>query len=216
MNHYDYMEDPRHPDPQHDELRMRAVEALQSGHLEWRHHGIGVLQAYLVEGEDVEHRLHIWSRSLLKSGIEESGDAHDHRFDMKSHVLFGVVFHERWRLDESSFGTWTTMTLVHARAAGAEQKWHAPMAPTGKRYSCYSNTIQIRAGEYYTFPAQQFHRSPVGEFAVTWVEKHNQTDAPARICHPIDIPAVPAFGHDINQDQLAHLTKLAVAVLSCK
>jgi hypothetical protein len=199
-------------DPQHEALRRRAVEALESG-LEWRHHGIGVLQAYISEGEGVEHRLHIWSRSLLKSGINASGDAHDHRFDMISHVLFGVVQNEEWELEESPRGTWTTMTLVHARAAGVDRKFHAPMTSTGLRYVRTVCATRIPAGFLYRFPARQFHRSPVDEFAITWVEKHAQTAEPARIAHPIDLPAVPAFGHEMDRDHVDHLVRLAIEVL---
>jgi hypothetical protein len=201
-------------DPEHHALKARALEALLDGELEWRHHGIGVLQAYLTEGEGVEHRLHIWSRSLLKPGINASGDAHDHRFDMVSHVLFGSVLNEEWHLEASPIGTWTTMTLVHARAAGVERKFHAPMTPTGQRYTRERFVAHVNAGERYHFPARRFHRSPVHDFAVTWVEKHNQTEDPAKIVHPIDLPAVPAFGHDTDPEQMAFLHKLAIEVLS--
>jgi hypothetical protein len=192
-------------DPDHVTLCRCALAAIESGTLEWRHHGIGVLQAYLSEGEGVEHRLHIWSRSLLKPGISASGDAHDHRFDMVSHVLFGAVLNEGWALTESPRGTWTTMTLVHARAAGAEQKFHAPMMPTGQRYERRKSTVSVPAGSLYRYPARRFHRSPVYEFAISWVEKHNQTTEPARIAHPIDVPAVPAFGHEMDPAQVERL-----------
>lgn len=200
-------------DSQHWELKERACEALASGKLNWRHHGIGVMQAYLEEGGSIEHRLHIWSRSLLKDGIDVSGNAHDHRFDMVSHVLFGAICNTEYELVESASGTWTTMTLVHARAAGAENNYHAPMQPTGKRYIAYPRARIIREGDKYHFPARHFHTSSVGGFTITWVEKYNQSEEPARIVHPIDIPAVPAFGHTPDPGQLKHLEKLALHVL---
>lgn len=200
-------------DPQHEMLRRHALEALKQGHLKWRHHGIGVLQAYLREGDGVEHRLHIWSRSLIKPGIDVSGDAHDHRFDMVSHVLSGSVANVEWDVAASPRGTWTTMTLVHARAAGAEKKFHAPMQPTGKRYTRKLNVFLVYEGQLYRFPARTFHQTLASEFAITWVEKHNQTTEPACIVHPIDIPAVPAFGHDVDQAHVDHLVQLAAEVL---
>lgn len=202
-----------HRDPDHIALSQRALDAIESGTLAWRHHGIGVLQAYISEGDGVEHRLHIWSRSLLKGGIDASGDAHDHRFRMVSHVLVGRVHHEEWLLSPNPLGPWTTMTLVHARAAGAEQKFHAPMSPTGARYFRSTRSVEVRAGDLYRFAARAFHRSPVDRFAVTWVEKREQTAEPARIAHPVDVPAVPAFGHEMDGRQVAHLTALAAELL---
>lgn len=201
-------------DPQHEQLRKRAVAVLRSGTLRWRHHGIGVLQAYVLESQEgpLEERLHIWSRSLLKPGIDESGDAHDHRFDMVSHVLFGTVGHtEILPVKDERAGQWTMMDLVHARAAGAENNFHAPMRATQGRFSIAERYQIIRAGELYRFPRGVFHRSPVSGFAITWVEKRNQCATPARIIHPIDIPAVPAFGHEPGD--VPRLVDLALRVL---
>lgn len=200
-------------DPQRRELTQRALEALRSGKLEWRHHGIGVLQAYLEEGEGVEHRLHIWSRSLLKPGIDASGDVHDHRFDMVSHVLFGKIVNEEWHLTADPEGTLTTMTLVNARAAGAAHNFHAPMQPTHERYVCEPRFAWVPAGFLYRFPKKHFHRSPHDRFAITWVEKHNQVNEPARIVHPIDIPAVAAFGHEPDRVHIEALEDLAIESL---
>lgn len=194
--------------------KAEALRCLSDYKLKWRHHGIGVLQAYVLENEPVEHRLHIWSKSLIKDGITGAGDAHDHRFDMVSHVLFGTIMHEEWFLTESKAGTWTTMDLIHAREAGLENNFHGPMTPTGIRYKRNISNLQVSAGQLYTFPKGQFHRTLIDGFTITWVEKHAQDDhLHARIAHPIDILATPAFGHEMDPEQVKFLVNLAIEVL---
>lgn len=73
---------------------MRALVLKAIPFTIFRHHGIGVLQGYLAENAEPEVRIHIWSRRLLKPGMDVSGDVHDHRFDMVSHVLCGSIEHE--------------------------------------------------------------------------------------------------------------------------
>jgi hypothetical protein len=166
--------------------------------IQWRHHGIGVLQGYVAEDCEPEVRLHIWSPSLVKPGMTESGDIHDHRFDMVSHVLYGQVCHEQILPKEDGSGEWSMLRLTHARAA-KDTGYHGPTAPIAGRYSITRQPFVITEGYSYTYPAARFHRSPVlPGIAVTCVEKHNQSDASARILHPSHIPIVFAFGHDMD------------------
>ena len=59
-----------------------AATAPESG-IPFRHHGIGVLQAYLTEHE----RVHLWHPSLRLPGMRTSGGMHDHRFAMSFGIL---------------------------------------------------------------------------------------------------------------------------------
>lgn len=92
--------------------------------LQWRHHGTGMLQAYVprVRGDyqalleqEASQRVHIWHRSLVKPHIGEAGAKHNHRFHMRSRVLHGWIFntelwptpdedgdHYMWRIGQSS------------------------------------------------------------------------------------------------------------------
>jgi hypothetical protein len=184
----------------HGSNALRALALSVFDRIEWRHHGIGVLQGYAREGRAPEVRLHIWSRKLLKPGMEESGDTHDHRFHMLSHVLCGTVLHEEFfeeRDDER--GTHRMMALTHARAA-ADMGYHGPVNPLPGLYSVFSSRQKIVSGYSYEFPAKKFHRSPLlgseAEVAVTCVEKHDQGDYPARILYPASREPVMAFGHE--------------------
>ncbi len=196
-------------------MRAMALRALDG--ITWRHHGIGVLQGYLDEGTGIETRLHIWSRRLLKPGMEISGDAHDHRFDMVSHVLCGTIAHEELSPYESSTGDHRMMALTHARAA-ADNKFHGPTSDLNGSFRVLRHTIRIKAGQTYTFPAQHFHRSPLlgglDDVAVTVIEKHRQQDMPARVLYPAAHPPVMAFGHDMDADLIASVLALARAALA--
>ena len=82
-------------------LAALTAKLITSPELRWRHHGIGLLQAYLVEGRpgaelalglsDTETRIHVWHPSLRLAGMDDSGLMHDHRFDLESRVLLGAM-----------------------------------------------------------------------------------------------------------------------------
>jgi hypothetical protein len=185
---------------------MRALVHKCLPNLSWRHHGIGVLQAYVVEDDEPEVRVHIWSPDLVKPGMDASGDIHDHRFDMVSHVLVGDVVHEEWHTHADVLtpyeSIYTTTRLTHARAA-SDTKFAGPTEAVGDRLRVTVNRMVIPEGHTYRFPAQRFHRTPVHGLVVTLVEKHRQQDIPARLLHPVDVPPVMAFGHDIDPGLLA-------------
>lgn len=184
-------------------MRAMVLQALElPGLIEWRHHGIGVLQGYLAEGHQPEVRIHVWSRRLLKPGMDVSGDAHDHRFNMTSHVLCGIIVHEELLPVASEVGDHKMLALTHARAA-ADNKFHGPTEPLPGDFQVLRNLMHIEAGYSYTFPALHFHRSPLlggpDDVAITVVEKHNQReDVRARILYPTAHPPVMAFGHDMD------------------
>ena len=180
---------------------MRALCLMVLDTVEWRHHGIGVLQGYVREECEPEIRLHIWSKKLLKPGMDVSGDAHDHRFDMVSHVLCGSVEHEELTPTPDSHGDHRMMALTHARAA-ADTNYHGPTRDLDGCFSVERRLMTIHSGMSYTFPALHFHRSPLTEddVAVTVIEKHRQQDVPARLLYPTAHPPVMAFGQEIDKE----------------
>lgn len=198
------------PTPNHAALRSLVKNLIPS--LAWRHHGIGVLQGYVRENAEPEIRVHIWHPALLKSGMRESGDIHDHRFDLTSHVLAGMVGHVEYHDREDPKGRYTTTLLTHARAA-AGSKFHGPITPVGDRRSIETNSMTIVEGHTYQYPAGRFHRSPVFGLAVTLVEKHHHRSVPARLLHPIDVEPVMAFGHDMDMGLVSTIVREALKAL---
>jgi hypothetical protein len=196
-------------------LRALVLSALDG--IKWRHHGIGVLQGYIREDQNPEVRVHIWSRHLLKPGMDVSGDVHDHRFSLVSHVLSGVVGHEEWIESTDPEGDHAMMALTHARAA-AETQYHGPTTPLEGRFRVEKKLFMIERGYSYTFPAQRFHRSPIivspDDVAVTCVEKHEQRSVSARLLYPMAHPPVMAFGHTPDSSVVGLVLALAKERLS--
>jgi len=195
---------------------MKALALALFPQMQWRHHGIGCLQGYVVENARPEVRLHVWSRKLLKPGMDESGDIHDHRFDLVSHVLVGAVGHEEIIPEAASGGPWSMLALTHARAA-KENAYHGPTTPLEGEYEARRVAFVIPAGQTYRFPSGRFHRSPLlhdSAVAVTVVEKHNQQDTPARILYPRAKPPVMAFGHEMDWSVIGPVLQQARQALS--
>lgn len=158
----------------HEAMRALALALFPS--MQWRHHGIGVLQGYVCENVEPEVRLHVWAPELVKPGMDESGDIHDHRFDMVSHVLVGTVGHEEIFPHEDADGAWAMLKLTHARAA-KETAFHGPTETLIGRFNASRTSMVIPAGQSYRFPRGKFHRSPVlPGVAVTCVEKAQPID----------------------------------------
>ena len=177
-------------------MRAMALQLMMGDEIRFRHHGIGVLQGYVTENCEPEIRIHVWSKVLLKPGIDVSGDIHDHRFDMVSHVLHGAVIHEELDETPDPNGDHVMMSLTHARAA-AGTDYHGPTTPLDGRYSVKRKRHVICAGDSYSFPQANFHHSPMhdGTLAITVVEKHHQSEIPARLLYPVGKEPVMAFGH---------------------
>ncbi len=182
-------------------MRAMVMTMLEHDLIKWRHHGIGVLQGYISENTQPEIRLHIWSKLLLKPGMNVSGDIHDHRFELESHVLAGTIYHEEIEATPSEYGTHSMLQLTHARAA-AGSKFHGPTEQLPGKYLTSSKLYEVKEGYCYSFEKQKFHRSPFygdpREVAITVVAKYNQCDTPARILYPTGIPPIMAFGHDMD------------------
>lgn len=196
---------------------MRALALASLDRTTFRHHGIGVLQGYVSENTEPEIRIHVWSRRLLKPGMEVSGDVHDHRFDMVSHVLVGAIFHEELVERQDPKGDHVMLSLTHARAA-AETLYHGPTTPIEGRFSVSRNRFAIEEGWSYSFPAGRFHHSPLTEdsddIAVSVIEKHRQQDVQARLLYPVDHEPVMAFGHTPDPEVIRSVLEAAKRRLS--
>lgn len=104
--------------------------------------------------------------------------------------------------------------LTHARAA-KETGYHGPTEPVPGRFAARKTSFCIEQGYTYRFPAGRFHRSPVlPGVAVTIVEKHNQSDASARILYPAASPPVMAFGHEMDWSVIGPVIRRATEALA--
>lgn len=192
-------------------MQALTARAIDSG-LIWRRHGIGCLQAYVAEGP-VETRIHIWSPELMLQGIDLSGNAHNHRFELSSTVLFGSLRHTEWHLYPRNGGEYETYDFVHARLHTDDNR--ADMRPTGECFTVAKEGTVFDIGDSYTFERGAFHDScPVTPLVVTLVTKTQQTDMRAQVVAPFGIPPVPAFsGEPLSDIVVKPLLERAVRAL---
>lgn len=182
--------------------------------LRWRHNGLGLLQAYLLEGERDELRVHVWHKSLMREGIEDSGLLHDHRFDLTSHVLHGELLQREFDLVASPTGAWRTHSVIHAREALKHAIDDGTVLAQPHRFNVESYDTKIVSGQSYWFPRRVFHGTFVkSELAVTLVRKSNQVNEPALILAPHDKPVVHAFAETLPPAAWQFPLRLAAEVL---
>lgn len=192
------------------ELRVqRAVVASLLPHLQWRQHGLGVLQAYLTEHEEPEIRVHIWHPALATFTPQEAGRIHNHRFTLRSCVLHGAIGHEEVQVRRDPNGTWSQHEVIHARNQKPEDM---PAACEG-HYSATFIEGSVSQGNVYTFPKRAFHRSSVKDLAVTIVTKIDQDETPARLLTPRDHKPAHGINHPRAADVVTFVRR-AVQALS--
>lgn len=187
----------------------RQLVAALIPHLSWRWHGIGLLQAYVREGDERELRVHIWSPRLMLDGIRESGSAHNHRFTLTSSVLVGELEHVEWHLTGDPNGDHDLWDFPHARLQ--TEATRSLMHQVGERCTVEKRRLLIKQGQRYTFERFAYHSSfPVSDVVVTLVEKTEQEETKARVVAPLAQPPVPAFGgDDLGQREPATLLEHA-------
>lgn len=169
----------------------RSLVAALLPTLEWRWHGIGVLQAYVREGSERELRVHLWSRELMLPGISESCNAHNHRFTLRSTLLLGELLHTEWNVEPGT--GYSLYDFVHARLQTDENSSAMRLLPG--EVSVQRVPILLRTGDTYTFQRGAYHDScPTTDIALTLVEKLDQIEEKARVIAPTHTPPVPAFG----------------------
>jgi hypothetical protein len=174
-------------------LRYAIGHALPT--LNWRHHGIGCLQAYLHEGVD-EVRVHVWHPSLVLPGFDVSnGAAHDHRFSFESTVLLGALYNTRIDTSTLGGGDWRLFKVENARAAQSRTGHFAcNTTELPGTLNAWGTGQWIGAGASYSMHAREFHCSTVQELAVSIMTKTGHVDGPARILCRVDRPLIHAFG----------------------
>jgi hypothetical protein len=186
--------------------------------LKWRRHGIGLVQAYVCEGADHEVRVHVWHPRLLREGIRDHGDVHDHRFSFVSTVLVGEITNRIAHVwPQPDNGEWQVNQVAHARinptgAFVAEPMTvvPGPLVATASIVGLDFTDQRVRSGESYRMQRGVFHSSITHELTVTVITKYDQIDAGARVISRRGTAAVEAFNADDMQDPIVQRAILDV------
>lgn len=197
-------------------LKALVRHAIRTGSLTWRHHGIGVLQAYVSENTNPEVRIHVWHPALVRPGILASGAIHDHRFFLRSTVLVGELREELFVPGPSlrqtiydgkpglpdfpqapppvAAGRYQVWNVENARSAGPEKGYDGACAPADDPAREYEVTERHwPQGSNYALERGIFHRTNVKGLAVTICEMYNK-QGQARLLVPEGQEPVHAFG----------------------
>lgn len=193
---------------------LRALVAHAIPTLTWRHHGIGCLQAYLVENANPEIRVHVWDPRLVRPGIRESGDIHDHRFHLVSTVIEGEIREKVFETVADPEGDWYAFFVENARSAGAERKFDGDcyVVPDGDRYFCGVVPRRHETGSQYALERGIFHRTEVDSLAVTVCQMYNKKGS-ARLLVPYGQEPVHAFGDPASPELQQQILSDAVQAL---
>lgn len=191
-----------------------------AGHmLEWRHHGLGMLQAELSE----TLRIHIWHPKLVSPGMAWPRCVHDHRFDIESAVVIGEIIdvpcrvrslasYERW--DGAAHTPVKLYEIEHAKnqdrlvldkgcstAVSARLLWAAAaLFDDGG----YTQTASGRTA--YKIYRRAFHTTrldPSKGVAVSVVHRSNFDDHLARVCCAPDAD-VMAISGIVRDESIEH------------
>jgi hypothetical protein len=193
---------------------MRQLVLSQFDRLQWRHHGIGVLQAYLFEHSEPEVRVHVWHPSLARDGISESGDCHDHRFDLRSTVMAGCLEETYYGCPApSEDGEWSMYVVENARAAGPDKKFDGACNPLPGRFTATGTNHRYPSGTTYTHPRGTFHRTRVRQLAVTLCVM-SKKQGRARLLVPFGREPVHAFGEPASEEIQSRILADAKSMLS--
>lgn len=166
--------------------------------LDWRHFGVGALQAYLFESDTLEQRIHLWHPALIREGIQGYGDCHDHRFSFKSEVLCGNLFNEPWTVIENPSGIYDIYEVENARTAKERTgNFDCETLPVSRASAIVGHKREMIGGDTYEFPRGSFHRTSFLNVTVTLVTKFDQQKTRARILCPHGSRLVHAFGGPI-------------------
>ena len=196
--------------------------------LEWRHHGLGMLQAELSEAL----RIHIWHPDLVDPKMAWPRCVHDHRFDLVSAVVVGAVIDVPCRVSEGSW--WRgpkppppysenvhVHEIAHAKVQFAEGPHAAAAQPVIMKATLTSYESELHgAGTEYRLVKRVFHTTRVEDLAITVVHRSNfdSEEWPARVlCAPdADVTAVSGIVRDEGVEHrvlVNHvLRKAAVAI----
>jgi hypothetical protein len=152
-----------------DELYPVACAAIKDS-AGWRSHGIGLIQKYMPGplGPD-QYRVHVWTPEAVRIGLESG--IHNHRYDLTSTIIHGVLTQEEWTASPNPDGMWQEWGHVCDRKMRGESM---PASPSGRYFDLVPRTLDIRCGQSYSFPRHGYHRSvPRSAVVVTVMQRSN-------------------------------------------
>jgi hypothetical protein len=180
-------------------LAQRIVRLVSFEHLQWRHHGLGMLQAEL----DDAVRIHVWHPELRTIPTTNLRCVHDHRFNLESAIVAGCIIDTPYivligeqpflstRNASPEFFKTEAFAIRHAKVQG---HFAAPLSgdvtqdrdvfdsvSLGEAWAKEAPSIRRKTGTSYSIARRDWHMTRVEALAVTVVYRYDFDDRPARI-----------------------------------
>lgn len=183
--------------------------------MQWRHHGLGMLQAELSE----EVRVHIWHPALVSPGMAWPRCVHDHRFDITSAVVVGEIIDVPCRVQEfpEPFACFARPPHEHRvniyeieHAKNQDKMVDMKGCSTASSAKLLNRGILVeleierqRAGNEYHIDRRQFHTTRVEALAITVIHRSNFDNRLARVlCAPDkDVMAISGIVRDESPER---------------
>jgi hypothetical protein len=197
--------------------------------LQWRHHGLGMLQAEFSE----ELRIHVWHPKLVSPGMAWPRCVHDHRFDITSAVVIGEVIDVPHEVQQAHTGKWThtceedpygdgawhkvnVYEIEHAKEQDRMVDQKGCSTATSARLLYAGSALELAdwrqpAGHEYFIPKRVFHTTRIDRLAVSVVHRANFDDRLARVLCAPDSNVTAVSG--IVRDESAEHAMLIRSVL---
>jgi hypothetical protein len=151
-------------------LQLLAREVLRRADaFEWSVQGFGLLRLYLGE----EGRLHVWAPGLRYANVSV---IHDHSWDLKSTIIAGHLTNRRY-YEASGEATHWKRKLVTGYNTEFVEKQRLCRLVARKPEDYY-------AGDVYSQRAKEIHETEASPYAITLLERKEDTDGFATVYWP--------------------------------
>lgn len=153
-----------------------------------RFHGNGFTQLYVGDAK----RLHVWHPSL--SPIRDhNATIHNHRYDVMSHVVHGLLEHTVYSVVPHPDGP-MQINIVNTSDPALKAQLTGPTGTGERVVAIPSGKYDMPAGSYYEFRHPDFHTSEASMLTVTVFEQVNDDRSrhPA-VLSPWNEPPTHAF-----------------------
>ncbi len=156
-------------------------------------HGLGFIQVKLGGSQ----RLHVWHPDLPRRSCYEYSSIHNHRFGFTSCVLKGTQINIRCRIEIVKQSTGSHLLISH----------NGPRSEKGGRESYPVADVNIEemeaeyygAGEEYTLPVFEYHKTPNKGIVITVLKKEKEQNIHANSV----IERGHSFHYDFDRFQLS-------------
>lgn len=174
-------------------------------------HGLGFIEVEL----QPSLRIRVWHPTLPRRRNAEAS-VHTNRFNSKSYVIRGKLFHTTFKAIRDDHGTFVRFVHDGHRDRYGNRDW----TRDGHRYSVQQGIAQMfEVGDSYFFGSHQYHKTEPGgatNIAVAFIHRYPVARRPASTLHQADLPHDPKFDRfQMTDEEMWDIVNRAIFDYSC-